>query len=99
MVSNQMIEAYRAAMEKQDYSALKSIGNQIAISVEKAVEESEGKDAYQELIDRTIEAIEQLRQEQIDKLSEVNDSINTANDNLVNKIQQQIDEQRQEREN
>ena len=99
MVSDELIDAYRTAMKNKDYTMLSSLGEQIAASVSKAVESSEGRDAYQELIDKTVEAIEKLRQDQIDKLSEVNDSINTANDKLVNKIEQQIAEERQEREN
>jgi hypothetical protein len=51
---------------------------------------NENRDAYKELVDRVTDAIADSRQKEIDKLSEVNDSINSAQSNLVNKMQEQI---------
>jgi hypothetical protein len=39
------------------------------------------------------------RQQEIDKLSAINDSINEANSQLLSKMQEQIDDARQERDN
>ena len=58
-----------------------------------------GKDQYNSLLERVRDALEQLRQQEIDKLSNINDSINDAASKLVSKIQEQIDDQRQERAN
>jgi Skp family chaperone for outer membrane proteins len=55
-------------------------------------------DAYAPLAEKVADAIEKQRQSEIDKLSEVNDSINSTNERLVSKIQEQIDTDRQERE-
>ena len=98
-VSNAMIEAYRKAIEDGNEEEISRIGEQIATATEKIVEASEGRDAYQDLVERVTDAIIDARQKEIDKLSEVNDSINSANDKLVEKLQQQIDEERQARDN
>ena len=52
-----------------------------------------------DLVKQVEEAIVDLRQKEIDKLSEVNDSINNTNDLLISKIQEQIDADRQARDN
>ena len=98
-VSNAMIEAYRKAIESGNKEEIEKTGKQIAEATEKIVEASEGRDAYQDLIERVTDAIIDARQEEIDKLDELNDSINTANDKLLSKIQQQINEERQARDN
>jgi hypothetical protein len=58
----------------------------MAQATEKIVESNENRDAVQELTERVIEAIIDQRQKEIDKLSNINDSINSANDQLLNKI-------------
>ena len=65
---------------------------------EETGEQSEMIDTLSPLVDEVTSAIEKQRQDEIDKLSEVNDSINTANDRLIGKIQEQIDNARQQRE-
>lgn len=98
-VSNAMIEAYRRAIESGNKEEIEKTGKQIAEATEKIVEASEGRDAYQDLIERVTDAIVDTHQEEIDKLGELNDSINTANDKLINKLQEQINEDRQARDN
>lgn len=98
-VSNELIEAYKEALDNKDFDTAAKLGADIAEATEKIVKASEGRDAYQDLVDRVIDAIEQARQKEIDKLSEVNDSINTANQNLINKIQEQINLDRQKQAN
>jgi hypothetical protein len=52
-----------------------------------ANEEAEKElDALSPLADKVASAIEKQRQDTIDKLSDVNDSINTANDRMISKI-------------
>lgn len=59
----------------------------------------QGKDEYFDLEDQIKEAIIADRQKEIDKLSEINDSINDTNSRLLDSIQERLDEYRQNREN
>ena len=68
-------------------------------TAEENEEEKKELDALSPLAEKVTSAIEKQRQSTIDKLSDVNDSINSANNLLVSKIQEQIDANRQEREN
>ena len=61
--------------------------------------ESQGKDAYYELRDMAKEAILASLQEQIDLQQETLDATRSANDQLINKLQEQINETRQDRQN
>ena len=69
--------------------------------IEDQVEEIEnrGREEASSLYDAIKEGIIAERQEEIDKLSEINDSINDAQSKLVDQIQKQIDEERQARQN
>lgn len=69
--------------------------------IEDAVEEikDRGKDQYLDLEDRIKEALIQSYQDEIDELSQINDSINDTNASLLDAIQNSIDKQRQDREN
>ena len=58
-----------------------------------------GKDQYSDLWNQVKEAMVNNAQKQIDKMSEVNDSIQSAESALVSQLQTQIEEQRQERQN
>ena len=98
-VSNSMIEAYKQAIEDGDADQVRTLGEQISTATEKIVEASEGRDAYKELVDRVTSAIQENRQAEIDKLSEVNETIQAGNDKLITKIQEQINEDRQTRAN
>ena len=59
----------------------------------------EDRDAYIELTNRIKEALIAERQKEIDKLSEINNSINDTNSKIINSMQRQIDEARQARDN
>lgn len=91
-VSNDLIEAYKAATG----DTKKELGKKIAEGVDKIVENSTGRDAYKELIDKVENAMKNNRQKEIDKLSEINESINDTNQRLIDKIQEQIDYDRQQ---
>lgn len=65
--------------------------------IEELIEQ--GMERYLELEDQVFEAIVNERQEQIDKLTEINDSINDANTNILDGIRTELDRYRQQREN
>ena len=69
--------------------------------IEDAVEEikERGEEEYFELEDAIKEALTQTYQDEIDKLSEINNSINETNSSLLDAIQSSIDKQRQDRDN
>lgn len=58
-----------------------------------------GKDSYLDLEERIKEALVGNYQSQIDKLSEINDSINDTNDKLLGEIRKTLDKLRQDRQN
>lgn len=64
----------------------------------KAINER-GLDEYLDLEQRVYDALVYQRQQEIDKLSEINESINTANEKLLEGIQEELDKQRQLRDN
>ena len=69
--------------------------------IEDAVKEvkDRGKEEYKALEERIKEALVNNRQKEIDKLSEINESINDTNARLLESMQEQIDEYRQNRDN
>ena len=100
------LEAYRSAMKKYESGEMSSeeftaaantlVGFIEAMEVDEQKEEE--FDALLPLAEKVTSAIEEQRQAEIDKLSELNDSINNANSMLISKIQEQIDADRQARE-
>ena len=58
-----------------------------------------GQDEYNNLESRVLDAIISREQEKIDKLSLIDESINDANNKLINSIQTNLDRIRQERQN
>ena len=95
--------------EKYDEYIAKFLENEQTIKdAEDAIEDNtdqlkeidkEGRDANQDIYDRTYEALISERQQEIDKLTTINDSIQEAANTLVSKIQEQIDDARQARQN
>ena len=57
------------------------------------------EDAVLSMTERAKEALVSVQEKQIDTLSSINDSINEAQEKLVSKMQEQIDDSRQAREN
>jgi hypothetical protein len=70
-------------------------------NIDDSVEEirDRGKDEYFDFEDQIKKALIGERQKEIDKLSEINDSINDTNSRLLDSMQEQIDEYRQNRDN
>lgn len=71
------------------------------MEIEELVDEiyQQGKDEYFDLEGQVIDALEQIAQNEIDRLSEINDSINDTDSKLLDSIQKAVDEQRRAREN
>lgn len=59
----------------------------------------QGKEDYFDLENQIKDALIAERQKEIDKLSEINDSINDTNSKILDSLQEQIDEYRQNRDN
>ena len=93
------VEEYVSQLEEWNDALLEA--EDALWEIEDAVQEikERGKDEYFELEDAIKEAVIQSYQDQIDKLSEINNSINDTNSSLLDAIQKSIDLQRQEREN
>jgi hypothetical protein len=60
---------------------------------------SRGKDEYLEFEERVKDALLENRQREIDKLNDINTSINEANAKLIQALQKSIAEYRQARDN
>ena len=88
---SQMEEWFESLEEAED--ALWDIEDAVAEIKER------GEEEYFELEDMIKEAIVQSYQDEIDKLSEINNSINDTNASLLDAIQNSIDKQRQDRDN
>ena len=95
-VSNDMIKAYEEAIESGDESLIKDLGGKIAEATDRIVEANTNRDAYKELIDRVANALRENAQKEIDKLSELNDNITNTNGRLIDKIQEQINYNREQ---
>lgn len=61
--------------------------------------ELEGREEYLDLEQRVFDAIVKKQQDQIDALSQIDESINDANQSLIDSIQNSLSKQRQERDN
>jgi hypothetical protein len=59
----------------------------------------QGKDEYLDLEEQVKEAIVSQRQEEIDKLTTINDTINETNASLIESMQSAVDKYRQDRQN
>lgn len=60
--------------------------------------QDQGGSEYRSLEDRVKASVEKLRQDEIDELSAINDAINNANQEIINKLQEGIQEYRDARE-
>ena len=98
-VSEKAISDYRKAIEEGNTVDIEKIGKQIADSINAKLEDDTNRDQYENLVSRLTEALYDSQKKQIEKLDTVNNSINQAQSNLVSKIQNQIDQSRQAREN
>ena len=110
VVASAVIDEYNSLIS-QDFSKMSQEEKDAAETrmreLETTMEESLDRNAdlledlrtVNEMSNRVAEALYNIRQNEIDKLSAINDSINNANEAMVSKIQEQIDDSRQAREN
>lgn len=61
--------------------------------------EARGKEEFLDLEGRIIDALESIDQQEIDRISEISDSISDGQSKLLESIQKSIDKERQKREN
>ena len=88
---SQLEEWFEAILEAED--VLWDIEDEVAEIKER------GREEYFELEEAIKDALAQSYQEEIDKLSEINESINDTNSSLLDAMQKSLDKQRQERDN
>ena len=95
----QGLEDYIGKLEEQQ-KLIEEEQDAIA-EIEDAIKEirDQGKDEYFNLESQIKEALQHARQDEIDKLSAINESINDSNSRLIDAMQSSIDKYRQDREN
>ena len=101
-VADAVISKYNELIAQQDDANLETIRDleeTMRKGLERANKNIESIKNYNTTASQIVDALYDIGQAQIDELSKVNDSINEANEKLVNKIQEQINDARQEREN
>ena len=93
------IEEYISKLEEQQ-DLIEQEEDELA-AIEEAVREirEQGKDEYFDFEEQIKDALINERQQEIDKLSAINDSINDTNSRLIDAMQSSIDKYRQDREN
>ena len=93
------IEEYISKLEKQEELIEEEIDKIEEIQDTVWEIEQQGKDEYLDLETQIKEAIIAGRQAEIDKLSEINETINNADASIIDAMQKSIEKQRQDREN
>lgn len=87
-----------AGAEEKEEGELKKLQEVMKEGLDRANANLEAQKKIDELTNRVADALYNIGQAEIDKLSQLNDTVNEANNNLINKIQEQINDARQARE-
>jgi hypothetical protein len=58
MVTDELISAYERAVKEGDEKSIGDIGEKIATQIDKAIDDSAGREAFSDLTSRVIAAIE-----------------------------------------
>lgn len=97
--TGEAVEKYISKLEelRDQYRESQDAIDEIKDTVEEIQER--GKDEYFDIEERIKEALIKERQDEIDMLSAINDSINDTNSKLLDSMQEQLDEYRQNRDN
>ena len=105
MVSEAVISEYNGLIEKNfdemsgvDKKRMLDLENIMKKGIDQASKNSEAQKKVNEMTNRVAEALYNSRQKEIDELSMIYDSVNSANDKIVSKLQEQIDEDRAQRQ-
>lgn len=93
------IEKYIKELEEMQESMDEA--EESLLDIEEQIQElkERGKDEYFDLEERVIDALEQIAQNEIDRISEISDAISDSQSKLLDSIQKSIDEERQKRDN
>ena len=94
-----ILEALEAEWDEAHQAEQDAIDTQEEIEDEVKEIKEEGRDELSDLYDQVKEGLIMSYQEEIDALSEINDTIADSQSKMLDKIQEQIDEQRQARKN
>ena len=94
-----ILEALEAEWDEAHQAEQDAIDTQEEIEDEVKEIKEEGRDELSDLYDQVKEGLIMSYQEEIDALTEINDTIADSQSKMLDKIQEQIDEQRQAREN
>jgi hypothetical protein len=87
-------EEIKAAKEE-----IKGVSKQVSKSADKIIKANAGRDAMVGLIERVTDALYETAQKEIDALADVNDALSEAAGDIVGKLQEQINKQREARKN
>lgn len=98
VVSEQVISAYQQALEGTNEGEITKWENAILSQIKNGAKNIEAHKQISELQNKVIEALYEQRQNEIDQLTKINESINSANEKLISKVQEEIDTQREARE-
>ena len=96
---NELIQKEYGAMTDSEKTELLNLENTIKSGVKQSHIDLEKIRTVNNMTNKALEAIENIRQKEIDELSNINDSIKDAEGKLINQIQKQIDADRQARQN
>lgn len=104
LVNEAVIGEYSSLIEKENLTEeekeqLEKLEKSMITGINRAIKNQEGQAAILELESQALEALKEQQQKQIDELSQINDSIVEAQQKMINKIQEQIDDERQARDN
>lgn len=100
-VADEVIGRYNeliAGAKEEEEGELNKLREVMSKGLERANKNLEAQKTIDETTNRVAEALYNIGQAEIDKLSQLNDSVNEANEKLLSKIQEQIDDERQARE-
>ena len=96
---NELSQRDYETLSQEEKEQLATLENTISTGLDRIAENQEATESLIELQNRVADAIYNTRQKEIDKLSEVNESVQAANGSILSKLQEQIDTDRQERAN
>ena len=101
LVAEAVINDYNELREDplKNSSRLNDLEEMMVKAIEENTQKLEDLQTVGDLTSKVADALYDARLEEIEKLSTINDSINDANERLVNKIQEQINDARQARDN
>lgn len=96
---NELSQRDYETLSQEEKDQLTRLENTISTGLDRIAENQEATESLIELQNRVVDAIYNTRQKEIDKLSEINTSVQAASGSILTKLQEQIDADRQERAN